>query len=85
MLAVYLLLLHLIVFYIIGGKVWVRVRARFAVSRSDAATQCSRLPDIAFTTVEGLRSELRARGLRTTGLRADLEHRLAASLAESEQ
>jgi hypothetical protein len=80
----YLLLIHLIAFYFIGGRIWFRVRARFTVSRCDVATQCTRLPDFSVTTVDGLRSELRARGVRNTGLRADLEARLAAAIASSE-
>jgi len=83
--AVWLLFVHLIAFYLVGIGVWVRVRARFSNCQVSVATQCSRLPDVSVTTVEGLRSELRARGLRTTGLRIDLERRLAAALSESEQ
>jgi len=84
-LAVYLVLLHVIAMYFAGGGLWMRVRARFVISRSNVATQCSRLPDITFTTVEGLRSELRACGLKKRGLRAELEQRLSLALAESEQ
>ena len=83
--ATWLLIVHVIAFYFVGGRIWSRVRARFANSRVSVAVQCSRLPDVSVTTVEGLRSELRARGLRTTGLRSDLERRLAAALLESEQ
>ena len=83
--ATWLLLVHIIAFYFVGGRIWSRVRARFANSRVSVAVQCYRLPDISITTVEGLRSELRARGLRTTGLRKDLEMRLAAAMSESEQ
>ena len=83
--AIYLIALHLIAAYFLGGKLIVRARAHFAVRTSEAATQRSRLPEVRATTVEGLRSELRSRGLRTTGLRIELEHRLLAWQAESEQ
>ena len=83
--ATWLLFMHIIAFYFVGGRIWSRVRARFANSHVSVAVQCYRLPDIPSTTVEGLRSELRARGLRTTGLRKDLEMPLAAVMSESEQ
>jgi hypothetical protein len=59
--ATWLLIVHVIAFYFVGGRIWSRVRARFANSRVSVAVQCSRLPDVLVTTVEGLRSELRAR------------------------
>ena len=77
--------MHFIALYFVGGRLWVHVRARFAHCHVSVATQCSRLPDVAFTNVEGLRNELRARGLRTTGLRSELERRLSAAMSESEQ
>ena len=82
--AVYLIVLRIIAAYFLGGKLVVRVRAHFAVRTSEAATQRSRLPDASATAVEGIRSELRSRGLRTTGLRADLERRLVAWQADTE-
>ena len=66
--AIYLIALHLIVAYFLGMKLVVRMRAWLVVPTREAATQRSRLPEVPATTVEGLRSELRSRGLRTTGL-----------------
>ena len=81
----YIVVLHTIVLYFVGGGIWTRVRARFTIRRRNAATQCTLLPDITLTTVEGLRSELRSRGLKTTGLRAELEVRLSQAVVESDQ
>ena len=85
LMAIYLIVLHLIVAYFLGRKLVVRMRAWLVVPTSEAATQLPRLPEVPATAVEGLLSELRSRGLRTTGLRAELEHRLLAWQAESEQ
>jgi hypothetical protein len=73
---VWLIIVHAIAFYFVCSRWCCRVRAR--ISNSDVAVQVTLLPDVSSTTVVGLRRELRFRGLRATGLRSDLERRLAA-------
>jgi len=81
----YVLLLHVVILWFLGGRVRARVRAYFRIEYRDAASQCMLLPDTHTLTVEGLRHELRAQGMRATGLRVDLERRWAAFAAAAEQ
>jgi hypothetical protein len=69
----------------VSGRVRSRVRAFFRTEHCDAAVQCMLLPSASSMTVEGLRSELRAYGLRSSGLRADLERRWTGFAEEAEQ
>ena len=81
----YVVLLHIVVLWCLGGRVRTRVRAFFRVEHRDAASQCMLLPDASALTVESLRHELRAQGMRATGLRIDLVRRWSAFVAEVEQ
>ena len=77
-LAAYLVLVHVMLLYFVGSRLAVRVRAwvsRWPIA-ADAATRCMLVASIDATTVDGLRAELRSHGLRTAGLRTDLETRL---------
>jgi hypothetical protein len=91
----YDLLFYLFVLYVFvihGALLWRvssglcrRIAAAFSSRHVNASVQCLLLPDAADLTVVALRRELRSRGLRTTGLRRDLEGRLQESAAAAEK
>jgi hypothetical protein len=83
-LMVWLFIVHAIALYFLFSRACCRVRARAVSSCASVSVQVTLLPDVTNLTVVGLRRELRNRGLRATGLRSDLECRLAADLAEAD-
>ena len=78
--AAYLILLHIALAYVIlqrCGPRWTCQRRRALVN---AGTQVNTLPNVAYLTVDGLRHEAKCMGLRTSGLRAEVERRVANEL-----
>ena len=78
--AAYLILLHIALAYVIlqrWGPRWTCQRRR---ALANAGTQVNILPNVADLTVNGLRHEAKRMGLRTNGLRAELERRVANEL-----
>ena len=81
MVVVYIFLLHVALLWLI----WQRYGPKIVFCRRRAITtsrtsQVNTFPNVADTTVEGLRREAQRMGLRTDGLRAALESRLSGEL-----
>ena len=87
--AIYLTVLHFVIFYYVVKRVgrWLSECMRTTVRPvlpespplySDVAVQVELAPVVEGMTVDGLKLECRALGLRTSGLRADLEARVRA-------
>ena len=76
----YLVLLHVV----LGFLLWQRCGPRWTCRRRSAAcstaSQANFLPDVRGLTVEGLKCEAKKMGLKTHGLRAELENSVAMEL-----
>jgi hypothetical protein len=77
----YIVAAHGLLLWRVSSGICRRIAAAFRSRHVDASVQCLLLPDAADLTVVALRRELRSRGLRTTGLRRDLEGRLREAAA----
>ena len=81
----YVLVAHGLLLWRVSSGLCLRVLNTSRRRHVNASVQCLLLPDAADLTVVALRRELRSRGLRTTGLRRDLEGRLQEAAAAAEQ
>ena len=78
--AAYLILLHIALAYVLLQKWGPHCTCRRRRAVTNAGTQANTLPDVAALTVEGLKSEAKLMGLKTNGLRAELQQRVANEL-----
>ena len=78
--AAYLIVLHIALAFVLWQRWGPRYTCRRRRADNTAGTQANLLPNASLLTVEGLRNEAKFMGLRTNGLRNDLEVRVSNEL-----
>jgi len=78
--AAWIILLHIALAFVLWQRFGPRWTCRRRRASIDAAVQVNTLPNVATLTVDGLRHEAKCLGLRSNGLRAELELRVGNEL-----